>query len=234
MRQMWRTRHTSYLAMNVQIESWKKRLQPEFEKDHFAPWRNSSEANMPNTGYSRRDDWYQRFQPLSFSRWRSWQSSGKIRTTVGTSARFVLPRWTAAFLSPFTLVSTFEIKRIRAPNHPLRQSHPMGRTRDMLNATLTVRAHQAGSHQNRGWLRLPMPPYALAEEKEHLVFILWDHTRNGKDFHQPERTRYSLRHPSPLSAYNGFFGNKHFSQTNEYLKARRKRNSLVTWPPSFN
>ena len=91
----------------------------------------------------------------------------------------------------------------------------------LLNATLTVRAHQAGSHQNRGWETFTDAAIRiLAEEKEHLVFILWGAyaQRKGAFIDRSRHLVLTSAHPSPLSAYNGFFGNKHFSKTNEYLR----------------
>ena len=91
----------------------------------------------------------------------------------------------------------------------------------LLNATLTVRAHQAGSHQNRGWETFTDAAIrALAEEKENLVFILWGSyaQKKGAFIDRNKHLVLTSAHPSPLSAYNGFFGNKHFSRTNDYLK----------------
>lgn len=91
----------------------------------------------------------------------------------------------------------------------------------LLNATLTVRAHQAGSHQNKGWEELTDAAIkAVAEQKEHVVFILWGSYAQKKGaFINPEKHLIlKSPHPSPLSAYRGFFGNRHFSKTNEYLK----------------
>ena len=92
----------------------------------------------------------------------------------------------------------------------------------LLNATLTVRAHQAGSHQNRGWETFTDAAIrALAEEKENLIFILWGSyaQKKGAFIDRNKHLVLTSAHPSPLSAYNGFFGNKHFSRTNDYLKA---------------
>ena len=91
----------------------------------------------------------------------------------------------------------------------------------LLNATLTVRAHQAGSHQNRGWETFTDAAIrALAEQREHLVFILWGSyaQRKGAFIDRSKHMVLTSAHPSPLSAYNGFFGNKHFSRANAYLK----------------
>ena len=92
----------------------------------------------------------------------------------------------------------------------------------LLNATLTVRAHQAGSHQRRGWEEFTDAAIrVLAEQKEHLVFILWGSyaQKKGAFIDRNRHLVLTSVHPSPLSAYNGFFGNKHFSRTNEYLVA---------------
>ena len=90
----------------------------------------------------------------------------------------------------------------------------------LLNATLTVRAHQAGSHQNKGWETFTDAViHRLAEEREHIVFILWGSyaQRKGAFIDRNRHLVLQSPHPSPLSAYRGFFGNKHFSRANEYL-----------------
>lgn len=92
----------------------------------------------------------------------------------------------------------------------------------MLNATLTVRAHQAGSHQRRGWEEFTDAAIrALAENREHLVFILWGTyaQKKGAFISRDRHLVLTSVHPSPLSAYHGFFGNKHFSRANAYLEA---------------
>ena len=92
----------------------------------------------------------------------------------------------------------------------------------LLNATLTVRARLAGSHQGKGWEAFTDAAIkALSEEREHLVFILWGRRAGEKGAHI-DRTKHCViesPHPSPFSAYNGFFGSKPFSKTNEYLEA---------------
>ncbi|MDD4937645.1 MAG: uracil-DNA glycosylase [Candidatus Shapirobacteria bacterium] len=90
----------------------------------------------------------------------------------------------------------------------------------MLNATLTVKAHMAGSHQNKGWEKFTDAVVKiLSEQKENLVFILWGSYAQKKGSVINENKHMVIRsvHPSPLSAYNGFFGSKPFSQTNAYL-----------------
>lgn len=92
----------------------------------------------------------------------------------------------------------------------------------LLNATLTVRAHIAGSHQGRGWeLFTDAAVRALSEGREHLVFMLWGNYAKEKGAHIDRSKHLALEapHPSPFSAASGFFGCKHFSKANEYLIA---------------
>jgi len=90
----------------------------------------------------------------------------------------------------------------------------------LLNATLTVRAHQAGSHQKKGWEEFTDAViYLLNKEKNHLVFFLWGAyaQKKGEEIDRLRHLVLESVHPSPLSASRGFFGNKHFSKCNEYL-----------------
>lgn len=93
----------------------------------------------------------------------------------------------------------------------------------LLNATLTVRAHSAGSHQEKGWEQFTDAVIKeLSEKRENLVFILWGNYAKAKGAHI-DRTRHLVLespHPSPFSAASGFFGSKPFSKANEYLIAR--------------
>ncbi len=91
----------------------------------------------------------------------------------------------------------------------------------LLNAMLTVRAHQAGSHQRHGWEEFTDAVIrTLSEGREHLVFILWGAyaQRKGAVIDRSRHLVLQSAHPSPLSAYQGFFGNKHFSLANAYLE----------------
>jgi len=90
----------------------------------------------------------------------------------------------------------------------------------LLNATLTVRAHQAGSHQNRGWEEFTDNVISLLDkEKLNLVFFLWGAyaQRKGASIDRSKHLVLESVHPSPLSASRGFFGNRHFSRCNDYL-----------------
>jgi uracil-DNA glycosylase len=90
----------------------------------------------------------------------------------------------------------------------------------LLNATLTVKARLAGSHQGKGWEQFTDAAIkGLSEKREHLVFILWGNYAKAKGAHIDRSKHLVLEsaHPSPFSAYSGFFGSKPFSRTNEYL-----------------
>lgn len=101
----------------------------------------------------------------------------------------------------------------------------------LLNATLTVRAHQAGSHQGKGWeVFTDATIRVISAEKEGLIFLLWGGFAKRKQTLIDTNKHQVLTsgHPSPLSANRGlWFGNQHFSQTNELLQAQGL--SPVTW-----
>jgi len=91
----------------------------------------------------------------------------------------------------------------------------------LLNATLTVRAHLAASHQGKGWETFTDAVIRkLALERKNIVYILWGAYAQRKAEMIDSRQNLVLQspHPSPLSASRGFFGNKHFGKTNEYLE----------------
>lgn len=96
----------------------------------------------------------------------------------------------------------------------------------LLNATLTVQAHQAGSHQGKGWETFTDAVIQiLAEKKSDLVFMLWGSYAQRKGAYIDSQKHLVLKtvHPSPLSAYRGFIGCGHFSVANEFLRARGKQ-----------
>jgi uracil-DNA glycosylase len=90
----------------------------------------------------------------------------------------------------------------------------------LLNATLTVRAHEAASHQRKGWETFTDQIIKiLSQSSQPIVFLLWGNYAASKEVFIDATKHLILKapHPSPLSAYNGFFGCKHFSKTNEFL-----------------
>ena len=100
----------------------------------------------------------------------------------------------------------------------------------LLNATLTVRANQAGSHQGKGW-----EPFTdqviqvVSEQLEGIVFLLWGRFAQAKEGLINTSRHHVLKaaHPSPFSASNGFFGCRHFSKTNELLTGQNK--TPINW-----
>jgi len=100
----------------------------------------------------------------------------------------------------------------------------------LLNATLTVRAHSPGSHQKKGWEEFTDSAIrTLSDRKENLVFILWGNYAKKKRelIDSTKHLILEAAHPSPFSAYNGFFGCKHFSKTNAYLEKYGEK--PITW-----
>jgi uracil-DNA glycosylase len=95
----------------------------------------------------------------------------------------------------------------------------------LINATLTVRDSQAGSHQKHGWETFTNRVIeVVSQEKSGVVFLLWGRFAQAKESLIDSAKHLILKsaHPSPLSAYNGFFGCKHFSLTNDYLEKQGK------------
>ncbi|WP_010136221.1 uracil-DNA glycosylase [Ochrovirga pacifica] len=101
----------------------------------------------------------------------------------------------------------------------------------LLNATLTVRAHQAGSHQKKGWEQFTDAVIdVLSREREGIVFLLWGGyaKKKGAKIDVNKHGVFTSGHPSPLSANRGYwFGNKHFSKVNDFLKAHGKQ--TIDW-----
>ncbi len=100
----------------------------------------------------------------------------------------------------------------------------------LLNNVLTVEAHKAGSHRNHGWETFTEATIKyLNETKDHLVFLLWGRDARSKKslIDQSKHLVLEAAHPSPLSAYSGFFGCKHFSKTNEQLEKWGK--AKIVW-----
>ncbi len=126
---------------------------------------------------------------------------------------------------PPSLVNIFkELKSDLGIDPPANQSGNLTKWANegvlLLNTALTVRAHRANSHKNCGWTWFTDSVIQLiSEKKEHVVFILWGANARSKKplIDTSKHLVLECAHPSPLSAYNGFFGCKHFSKTNEYL-----------------
>ena len=213
--------------MNVQIEeSWKTHLEPEFEKDYF---RTLTE--FVRSEYSQ----YQIFPPgkLIFNAFNLCPFD-KVKVVIIGQDPYHGPGQAhglcfsvndgVAF--PPSLVNIF--KEINNDlGKPVPTSGNLERWAEqgvlLLNATLTVRAHQAGSHQNKGWETFTDAVIKIiSEKKENLVFFLWGSyaQRKGAFINTQRHLVLKSVHPSPLSANRGgWFGNHQFSQANAYLKS---------------
>ena len=210
--------------MNVQIEeSWKQRLAPEFEKDYFVRLTDFVRAEYrSNTIYPPGKLIFNAFNLCPFDQAKvviigqdPYHGPGQAHGLCFSVNEGV------AF--PPSLRNIF--KEIESDlGTPVPAHGDLTRWANqgvlLLNATLTVRAHQAGSHQRMGWEEFTDAAIRiLAEQREHLVFILWGAyaQKKGAFIDRNKHLVLASAHPSPLSAYNGFFGNKHFSRANEYL-----------------
>lgn len=212
--------------MNVRIEeSWRERLQPEFDAPYFEQLTDFVRHEYATTRvYPPGREMFAAFEACPFERVKvvilgqdPYHEPGQAHGlcfSVNDGVPF-----------PPSLQNIF--KEIHDDiGTPIPMSGNLTRWANqgvlLLNATLTVRAHQAGSHQNRGWERFTDAViHRLAEEREHLVFILWGAyaQRKGEFIDRAKHLVLQSPHPSPLSAHRGFFGNHHFSRTNEYLTA---------------
>lgn len=211
--------------MDVRIEeSWKKRLQTEFDKPYFKEL----------TDFVRNEYRTKRIFPpakLIFNAFDSCPFDDVKVVILGQDPYHGIGQAHGLCFSvndgvekPPSLVNIFrEINR--SLGKPIPASGNLTRWAEqgvlLLNATLTVRAHQAGSHQGKGWETFTDAAIKiLAEEKENLVFILWGNyaQRKGAFIDSSKHLVLKSVHPSPLSAFRGFIGNNHFVSANEYLR----------------
>ena len=212
--------------MNVQIEeSWKKHLAPEFEKDYFVQLTDFVRNEYAHTTvYPPGRLIFNAFNLCPFDRVKV-VIIGQDPYHGPGQAHGLCFSVNDGIAFPPSLQNIF--KEIQADlGKPIPTSGNLTRWAEqgvlMLNATLTVRAHAAGSHQRRGWEEFTDAAIrALNNEREHLVFILWGAyaQKKGAFFDRSRHLVLTSAHPSPLSAHNGFFGNHHFSLTNDYLRA---------------
>lgn len=220
--------------MNVQIEeSWKEALMPEFSKDYFIRLTDFVRKEYHETTvYPPGKLIFNAFNLCPFDKVKvviigqdPYHGPGQAHGLCFSVNDGIQP--------PPSLVNIF--KEINSDlGKPVPQSGNLTRWAEqgvlLLNATLTVRAHQAGSHQRRGWEEFTDAAIRkLAEEKSNLVFILWGSyaQKKGAFIDRNRHLVLTSVHPSPLSAYNGFFGNHHFSLANDYLMKNGK--TAIDW-----
>ena len=211
--------------MDVKIEqSWKTRLQNEFEKEYFINLTNFVKKEYKtHTVYPPGRLIFNAFDKCPFKNVRVVILGQDPYHGPGQAHGLCFSVQDGVAFPP-SLINIFkEIHNDRGNSRP--DSGNLERWADqgvlLLNATLTVRAGQAGSHQNKGWeLFTDEIVRLLAEEKDHIVFILWGSyaQKKGETIDRSKHLVLESPHPSPLSASRGFFGNKHFSKTNKYLE----------------
>ena len=221
--------------MKVKIaESWEKVLQPEFEKPYFKELTNFvKEEYKTNTCFPSGNQIFEAFNLCSFDDLKVVIIGQDPYHGVG-QAHGLCFSVNEGISHPPSLINIFkEIEKDL--NFPIPKSGNLERWATqgvlLLNATLTVRAHNAGSHQKRGWEEFTDAIISkISEEKENVVFLLWGGFAKKRGLKINTEKHYILSggHPSPLSANRGYwFGNKHFSKTNKYLE--NKNLGKINW-----
>jgi uracil-DNA glycosylase len=210
--------------MNVRIEnSWKLRLEQEFEKAYFKRLvQFVTTAYSQGTVYPPADKIFNAFDLCSFENTKV-VIIGQDPYHEPNQAHGLCFSVKDGVPFPPSLINIFkEIHddlQISIPNSGnLERLAVQGVL--LLNATLTVGAHQAGSHQQKGWEQFTDKVIELlATEKKNLVFMLWGAyaQKKGSMISPANHLILQSPHPSPLSAHRGFFGNHHFSRANAYL-----------------
>lgn len=221
--------------MNVAIsESWKSILSKEFEKSYFSHLTSFVRSEYSSyTCYPKGNEIFAAFDRCSFEDVKvvilgqdPYHGAGQANGLC-FSVHESLPH-------PPSLINIYkELEQDIGKPYPV--SGDLSDWADqgvlLLNATLTVRASAAGSHQRQGWEAFTDAVIQyLSDEKENLVFLLWGGyaKKKGSKIDQKKHLVLTSGHPSPLSANRGYwFGNKHFSQTNAYLEKIGK--TQISW-----
>ena len=216
--------------MKVAIHpSWKKELADEFEKDYFKNLTEFVKAEYnENTCYPKGNDIFSAFDHSIFSNTKVVILGQDPYHGIG-QANGLSFSVNDGIQTPPSLQNIF--KEIENDlGKPVPNSGNLERWANqgvlLLNATLTVRAHQAGSHQKKGWEQFTDRVIEIiSAEKKHVVFLLWGGyaKKKGAKIDSSKHLVLTSGHPSPLSANRGYwFGNKHFSKANSYLIANGK------------
>ncbi len=221
--------------MNVNIESgWKEQLKAEFSKPYFLSLVDFVKTEYQNnTCYPKGSDIFSAFDYCSFDDVKVVIIGQDPYHGVGQANGLCFSVNDNVPMPP-SLVNIFkEIETDLTISFPANGNLQRWAKQGvlLLNATLTVRAHQAGSHQNKGWEKFTDAVIqAVSDKKENVVFLLWGGFAKKKGA-KIDRTKHCVLtsgHPSPLSANRGYwFGNKHFSTTNEYLN--EKKQCTIGW-----
>ncbi|SDL27699.1 uracil-DNA glycosylase [Catalinimonas alkaloidigena] len=215
--------------MDVKIApSWKDHLQPEFEKPYFRELVSFVKQEYKTTTvYPPGNLIFNAFDHCAFDEVKV-VILGQDPYHGPNQANGLAFSVADGVTKPPSLINIFkEIEQ--ETGKPVPKSGNLERWADqgvlLLNATLTVRARQAGSHQKKGWeIFTDAVIKTLSEQKEHLVFMLWGAyaQKKGAVIDGKKHLVLQSAHPSPFAADRGFFGNRHFVQANEYLRQHGK------------
>lgn len=202
----------------IKENTWNDILAPEFEKPYFTELMNFVDnAYSSTTVYPSKDKIFEAFNLAPFN---------KVKVIILGQDPYHEPDQAQGlcFYVPPSVKAPPSLKNI---------AKELGKMPDLLswanqgvlllNATLTVEAHKAGSHQKKGWEEFTDAAIkALAEKRENLVFILWGAyaQKKGAFIDRSRHLVIESAHPSPLSARRGFFGSQPFSKANAYLNEK--------------
>jgi len=223
------------MSAQVQLEnSWKNRLLPEFQKEYMKNLKIflKTEQQKNKTIYPRGKEYFAALNLTPFE---------KVKVVILGQDPYHGPQQAHGLcfsVQPGVSIPPSLMNIYKELNQDLnipKASHGFleAWTKQgvfLLNNTLTVEAGKAGSHRGQGWETFTdRIVQVLNEEKKHLVFLLWGRpaTEKGEWIDQKKHCVLKAPHPSPLSANRGFFGCRHFSKTNEYL--RSKEIETIDW-----
>jgi uracil-DNA glycosylase len=206
-------------------DSWKKQLCSEFDKPYFLTLMRFIEAEMrEQTIYPKSDDIFNAFAMTPFDKLKV-VVLGQDPYHGENQAHGLAFSVQEGMALPPSLKNIFQ-EYSSDLGYAMPKSGNLTKWAEegvfLLNAVLTVRAHEAHSHKNRGWeIFTDEVIRTISAHKEHVVFILWGKPAQAKSklIDRSKHLILEASHPSPLSSYRGFFGSSPFSKTNAYLEA---------------
>jgi uracil-DNA glycosylase len=209
------------------IESWRAPLQPQFDSSYMADLKSflATEKSAGKTIYPKGSEWFAALDATPLEQVRvvilgqdPYHGEGQAHGLCFSVQHGVRP--------PPSLMNIYKEMKTDLGIDPPKHGHLSSWAQQgilLLNSVLTVEAHKAASHQGKGWEKFTDEIIRLVNDQPHpVVFILWGSYAQKKAAFVDQSKHLVLKsvHPSPLSAHNGFFGSKPFSQTNAFLKAQ--------------
>jgi uracil-DNA glycosylase len=209
------------------IESWRAPLQPQFDSSYMADLKSflATEIAAGKTIYPKDSEWFAALDATPLEQVRvvilgqdPYHGEGQAHGLCFSVQHGVRP--------PPSLMNIYKEMKTDLGIDPPKHGHLSSWAQQgilLLNSVLTVEAHKAASHQGKGWEKFTDEIIRLVNDQPHpVVFILWGSYAQKKAAFVDQSKHLVLKsvHPSPLSAHNGFFGSKPFSQTNAFLKAQ--------------